>query len=197
MTGLMDERVIRAMAQWPDVPDAYGWLALDRRGGWRLQGERITNPALVAFIGRNYGATGDGGYAFQNGPQRVHVQLDQAPWIVHVDARAESTTPRLIDHTGMHCTGLTAAWLDTNGQLWFEMNRGPALLRDDALVEALALIRGPGGAAWEEDVLSQADRLDAAGLHWQSAEGLVPLRALRGTPETALGFVRDPQTAGD
>lgn len=191
----MDERVIRALAQWPDVPDAYGWLALDRRGSWLLQRERITNPALVAFIGRNYGAIDNGGYAFQNGPQRVHVTLDAAPWIAHIDPAGSQTTPALIDHTGHRCTGLTAAWLDGDGQLWFEMDRGPALLRDDALIEALGLIRGPDGPAWEEEVLSQPDRLDAACLQWQSAEGLVPLRALRGAPESVLGFIRDPQPA--
>jgi hypothetical protein len=28
----MDEMVKRGMARWPDVPDVYGWLSLDRRG---------------------------------------------------------------------------------------------------------------------------------------------------------------------
>ena len=28
------------LAKWPDVPACYEWLALDRRGQWRLQGER-------------------------------------------------------------------------------------------------------------------------------------------------------------
>ena len=48
----MDERVLRSMAKWPDVPDVYGWLSLDRRGNWLLKGERIGNQALRDFISR-------------------------------------------------------------------------------------------------------------------------------------------------
>ena len=33
----MDPAVLRGMARWPDVPAVYGWLALDRRGNWRLK----------------------------------------------------------------------------------------------------------------------------------------------------------------
>nr|MBV6630093.1 DUF2946 family protein [Oceanococcus sp. HetDA_MAG_MS8] len=189
----MDERVKRAMAQWPDVPDAYGWLSLDRRGGWRLQGERITNPALVAFIGRNYGATGDGGFAFQNGPQRVHVQLDIAPWIVHLAPSSAAQEPALIDHTGRLCDDLSAAWLDGDGQLWLQMNRGAAVLRDDALIHALDMIRGPSAKGWDEDLLSQPDQLDAADLRWRTTQGDIPLRALKTSPEEAFHFIRIPQ----
>ena len=28
----MDEIVIRAMQKWPNVPNVFGWLKLDRRG---------------------------------------------------------------------------------------------------------------------------------------------------------------------
>jgi hypothetical protein len=50
----MDEIVRRAIAKWPDVPSVFNWLALDRRGNWLVKGERISNPAVVDFIGRNY-----------------------------------------------------------------------------------------------------------------------------------------------
>jgi len=48
----MDEIVLRSMAKWPDVPAVYGWLALDRRGSFRIKTasgrfERIANAALV------------------------------------------------------------------------------------------------------------------------------------------------------
>jgi len=41
----MDEVVVRSIAKWPGVPAVYGWLELDRRGGWRIKGERIGNGA--------------------------------------------------------------------------------------------------------------------------------------------------------
>ena len=50
----MDEIVARSLAKWPNVPAVYGWLELDRRGNWRIKGERITNPAFNDFIARNY-----------------------------------------------------------------------------------------------------------------------------------------------
>ena len=91
----MDEIVRQAMAKWPNVPHCYGWLALDARGQWRMRderaqalrqaGERLTHPALVAFINRNYGCDERGCWYFQNGPQRVFVELELAPFAVRTD----------------------------------------------------------------------------------------------------------------
>ena len=59
----MDASVLRSVLKWPDVPAVYGWLRLDRRGGWRIRTamtasgpvfEPIGNAALREFIGRNY-----------------------------------------------------------------------------------------------------------------------------------------------
>ena len=54
MDRAMDEMVVRSMAKWPDVPDVYGWLSLDRRGNWLIRStsatpsfERIGNPRTV------------------------------------------------------------------------------------------------------------------------------------------------------
>jgi hypothetical protein len=92
----MDEIVLRGMAKWPDVPDVYGWLSLDRRGNWLLKGEKIANQAVRDFIGRNYAADARGCWYFQNGPQRVFVDLAYAPWVVHWDEgmlRDQSDSP--------------------------------------------------------------------------------------------------------
>jgi hypothetical protein len=81
----VDEIVARSLAKWPNVPAVYGWLSLDRRGQWRIKGERIANAALRDFIARNYDADGQGRWYFQNGPQRVYVTLDYTPLVVHFD----------------------------------------------------------------------------------------------------------------
>ena len=47
----MDDRMMRALARWPDVPALYGWLSLDRRGRWCIQGELITRPQIIDTIG--------------------------------------------------------------------------------------------------------------------------------------------------
>jgi hypothetical protein len=90
----MDEIVARSLAKWPNVPAVYGWLSLDRRGQWRIKGERISNPALRDFIARNYEPDARGRWFFQNGPQRVYVRLDYTPLVVHFDGEA------LKDHCG-------------------------------------------------------------------------------------------------
>ena len=60
MDRAMDEAVLRSMAKWPDVPDVFGWLSLDRRGNWRIKNEKIGNRALREFISRNYQADARG-----------------------------------------------------------------------------------------------------------------------------------------
>jgi hypothetical protein len=92
MDRAMDETVLRSMAKWPDVPDVYGWLSLDRRGNWLIKGERIGNAALRDFISRNYASDDRGRWYFQNGPQRVFVALAYTPLVLHFESEA------LFDH---------------------------------------------------------------------------------------------------
>jgi hypothetical protein len=90
----MDEQVLRSLIKWPNVPHCFGWLALDRRGQWRMRdefsqtnnlpGNVIQHTALNKFIARNYACDSEGRYFFQNGPQRVFITLDATPWIVRL-----------------------------------------------------------------------------------------------------------------
>ena len=90
----MDEQVLRSLIKWPNVPHCFGWLALDRRGQWRMRdeyaqanqlpGNAIQHVALNEFISRNYAHDSLGRYFFQNGPQRVFVTLDASPWIARM-----------------------------------------------------------------------------------------------------------------
>jgi hypothetical protein len=94
MAFAVDEIVLRSLAKWPDVPDVYGWLSLDRRGNWLLKNERIGNRALRDFISRNYQADARGRWYFQNGPQRVFVTLAYTPLVVRYEGDA------MADHCG-------------------------------------------------------------------------------------------------
>jgi len=84
----MDEIVARSLAKWPNVPAVFGWLSLDRRGGWRIKDERIGNAALREFIGRNYAGDERGRWYFQNGPQRVYARLAYTPLVVRYEGDA-------------------------------------------------------------------------------------------------------------
>jgi hypothetical protein len=119
----MDEIVARSMARWPNVPAVYGWLQLDRRGNWRIKGERIANAALREFIGRNYLADERGCWFFQNGPQRVFVELAYTPLVVHYEGDA------LLDHCARPFSPETL-FQDEEGSVLIEGQGSIALLDD-------------------------------------------------------------------
>jgi hypothetical protein len=119
----MDDAVARSLARWPNVPAVYGWLSLDRRGNWRIKGERIANAALRDFIGRNYEADARGCWYFQNGPQRVFVSLAYTPLVVHYE------TDSLVDHCG-RAFDAGEAFADDEGSVLLVAGRRIALLDD-------------------------------------------------------------------
>src|SRR6266850_1845846 len=119
----MDALVAQAMAKWPNVPAVYGWLELDRRGNWRIKGERIGNRALQEFIARNYARDEQGRWYFQNGPQRVYVTLAYTPLVAHYEGE------RLFDQCGWPLEPLRT-YLDDEGSVLIESEKGVALLDD-------------------------------------------------------------------
>lgn len=125
----MDEIVLRAKAKWPDVPDVYGWLALDRRGRWLLRNsasqgfEPIGNLALREFIARNYSCDARGRWFFQNGPQRVFVRLAYTPFVVRTrDASFVDQCGRVFESDD--------AMLDDEGSVLLQGGDRVALLDD-------------------------------------------------------------------
>jgi hypothetical protein len=119
----MDDAVARSLARWPDVPAVYGWLELDRRGNWRIKGERIGNAALRDFIARNYEADSQGRWYFQNGPQRVYVTLAYTPFVMHYEGDA------LFDHCGTPVQAIEI-YLDDEGSVLIVGQRGIGVLDD-------------------------------------------------------------------
>lgn len=115
----MDDIVKQALAKWPNVPDCYGWLGLDARGRWFMRddaaqaagdfpqsrGSWLRHEKLIDFIGRNYESDDEGRWFFQNGPQRVYVELECTPWVWQVlpDYRLQS-------HTGLQTSAGNAFW---------------------------------------------------------------------------------------
>jgi DUF2946 family protein len=128
----MDTLVAQSMAKWPNVPAVYGWLELDRRGQWRIKGERIAHLGLREFIARNYQADAQGRWYFQNGPQRVFVTLAYTPLVVRYEG------DRLVDQCGRQVVP-SVAYLDDEGSVLIE--GGPAIaLLDDRDLERYAEI---------------------------------------------------------
>lgn len=157
----MDTIVEAALRKWPNVPHVLGWLGLDARGHWWLRdaaaqaagpfpasrGSRIEHPALIAFIGRNYAADDQGAWYFQNGPQRVYVDLEAAPWIWRL--RPEAGGVAIASHTGTAAT-LRSTWLDEAGRLFVDTDLGFGLVHSlDTELAARALDAGAWPAPQE------------------------------------------------
>lgn len=206
----MDPIVSRAMAKWPNVPAVFGWLALDRRGQWSIRSgpgeasadagerfERISNPKLIEFIGRNYAHDERGRWYFQNGPQRVYVKLDYTPLIYRI-ARAHPLA--FETHTGSRCADLQSAWMDEAGNLLLVTEHGPGVLLDRDLPRGLEALSYADGHALDEErllaLIEEGD--DAAGVYFSTGALSLPLTLIKSeeVPER-FRYVREPQPPAD
>jgi hypothetical protein len=157
----MDDAVLRSMARWPNVPAVYGWLMLDRRGNWLIKGERIHNPGVVEFIGRNYEADREGRWFFQNGAQRVYVALEYTPIVYRVtSAFGEPLT--LESHHARRALAVSGTWMDENGDLLVATEHGIGVVADRDL-ESLppALVDAQGAPLSEDDLERVAEALQS------------------------------------
>ena len=152
----MDEIVRAALRKWPNVPHCHRWLALDARGQWwmrderiqragpfpEVKGSRIDHPKLLEFIQRNYAQDDAGAWFFQNGPQRVYVDLEAAPWVWRLDAAADRVAPKVQTHTGLDAQP-HRSWLDERGRLFLECDLGFGVVHSqDMLLAAEAVDAG-------------------------------------------------------
>ncbi len=196
----MDDIVKQAMAKWPNVPHCYGWLALDARGGWRMRdersqalkltGDRINNPSLLAFINRNYTHDERGRWYFQNGPQRVYVNLEATPYIAHTD-------PILgfVLQTGEALTAIDAAWLTEDGKMLLKADEKIAMVNDRDMSQCLEKLRMEGAPTEDERLLhwlgSSSNSSALTMVH--SGETIPVGRIPRDRIADHFGFVRNPQ----
>lgn len=185
----MDAAVIAALAKWPNVPAVFGWLRLDRRGNWLIREQQIRQPALAAFINRNYASDERGRHFFQNGPQRVFVDLDYAPWVVRLEAE------RLVTHTGEIVTA-DGGHIDDEGNMLFVWGKHAGLLDDRDLPAVLGGLQQLDGSPAEESMIlqaiEQADTTLALGLGGRR----LPVRPIR-RDEVAGHFGFDPAPTAD
>jgi hypothetical protein len=191
----MDELVLEAMARWPNVPAVHGWLRLDRRGHWLLidrgrpdfdetvhgSGSPITSPPIVDFIARNYLHDENGRWFWQNGPQRVFVDLDVAPLVLKVMGDAPSQT--LVTHAGDAVSRIDRVLADAPGNLLVVTDLGPGVIDDrDLGALDLDLHEAAQAAPAPGDVVG---RLRLMG-DWE-------VRRAGPDPAAELGFVRQPR----
>lgn len=193
----MDPIIQQSMAKWPNVPALYGWLSLDRRGNWLIKGERIGNPALTAFIGRNYHIDGQGRWFFQNGPQRVFVTLDYTPLVYRLVRIAPDLA--LETHTGGAVTCPRSAWIDESCSLLLLTEHGVGVMLDRDLLQVLPFFNVKIG---DEEALAEALQalckgdVPAEPLKLSIAGRDLSLEPIRSEHVPArFGFIPDPRPA--
>lgn len=155
----MDAIVAQALAKWPNVPHCYGWLALDARGNWRMRnehaqqnnlpGDKIVHLALIGFINRNYACDEQGRWYFQNGPQRVYVDLEVTPYIAHTEPEHGFAL-----QTGQRLLNIGAAYLSNQGRLFLQGDDGIALLDDRDMAQCLSQLRLNNAVIADEQLLA-------------------------------------------
>ena len=147
----MDDLVKLALLKWPNVPHCFGWLGLDARGRWYMRDEEaqhagpfsqskgalLQHPKLIEFIGRNYQADACGQWYFQNGPQRVYVELELCPWVWRVDQEAGAF--RLTSHTGQ-VAAYESSFQDEMGRLYFNTALGLGVVHSMDMWPALQFL---------------------------------------------------------
>jgi hypothetical protein len=179
------------LKRWPNVPALFGWLRLDRRGRWLVQGETISHPRIVDVINRNYAADEHGRWYFQNGPQRGYMQLESTPLILFVAEDCE----HLVTHNGLAVEQLRAAYTDEEGSLVLATEHGPGELRGTDLQWALDRL-SVDGKPLDDDSLAAALALPShsqTGITLTAGKSQLPLQRLDfARAPSALGFVRDP-----
>ena len=202
--NIMDDDVLAAMARWPNVPAVCGWLSLDQRGRWRLHplgdaaaggpGEPITNTRILAFMDRNYTHDDSGRWFFQNGPQRVFVRLDAAPYVL----RVASETSDLVTHTGIKVNEISAWYADEHGRFYAATEHGAGMVEDRDLASVLDAMTLANGSmllealpSWLQDGAQavSADVLEIAYAAYPTAQ----LKQIHHKNiEQMLGFIANP-----
>ncbi len=193
----MDDIVKQAMAKWPNVPYCYGWLALDARGTWRMRdeaaqragapGDKLTNAALVGFIARNYLSDERGCWYFQNGPQRVYINLETTPCIARTDP-----AQGLVLHTGQPLGAPEEAFMTEAGGIVLRAGRTVAQVDDRDVAQLLQAFELDGRPASDDDVMAwlEGDAGELA-LRWQDRRIAVG-RLMADEVPARFGFVRRP-----
>ena len=148
----MDEIVKAALKKWPNVPHCLGWLALDARGDWtmrdervqragpfpQVKGSRIRHDKLIDFIARNYEHDASGCWFFQNGPQRVYVELEAAPLVWRLQWQGDVLA--ITSHAGHAARERHEPWLDEAGRLFVDSEHGFGIVHTQDMLEAARAI---------------------------------------------------------
>ncbi len=114
------------------------------------KGSRLLHEKLVDFIQRNYESDAQGRWFFQNGPQRVYVELEATPWVWRVGSGPEFGVAA---HTGAAAQP-SACFLDDEGRLYLQTDIGFGLVHSLDMAHAADAIEQ---GLWVPDPVTVAE----------------------------------------
>jgi hypothetical protein len=186
----MQSWVLKAMQRWPNVPALFGWLRLDHRGRWLVQGEPISHPRIVEAINANYGVDDHGRWYFQNGPQRGYMELEYAPFVLRREVDG------FVTHNGLRVERPTQAVLDETGTLSICTEHGLGEIYGGDLNWVLDRLSIADEALDEERVAELLDlhsHSETSAILSLGGERLPVIRIDEGDLPDVFGFVRVPK----
>ncbi len=138
----------------------------------QAKGSVIRHEKLREFIHRNYLRDQHGAAYFQNGPQRVYVELEATPFVWRVQRSShDAGVWEVTAHTGEPVRHVDSAWLDEQGRLYLSCT--------------LASVGAAFGLVHTLDMLAAAEAVEAG--HW------VPQDVAAHELPQRFGFQRNPR----
>jgi hypothetical protein len=161
----------------------------ERAQHFNLAGDKVIQTALLGFINRNYAVDELGRWYFQNGPQRVYVNLEATPFIARTDP-----AQGLLLQTGEAVGALERAWMTETGALIVEAGGKVAQIDDRDVGQLIAAIEMGGATVSDDALLAWLDNGAGEGemaLHYQGKN--VPIgRIAQADVARQFGFTRLP-----
>ena len=152
------------------------------RAGERRAGQPIRHEALLGFINRNYDADERGQWFFQNGPQRVYVELGYTPWVVRLVGRMPMARLRCTDQAG-GAFEPAAVFVDEEGGVLFADDCGARRESRFCTITICEVF---------SDHATLADDSMSGEFRWNN-QVVLPLQAMRrGEVAARFGFVPSP-----
>jgi hypothetical protein len=156
-------------------------LADPRRAHRQRRAQRLYQPQLCSDA--------QGRWFFQNGPQRVFVSLQAAPFVYSLHGAGGVLAATA--HTGIEARRIDAAFVDEEGAMYLVTDLGPGLVLDRDLARLLAAVVGPGDG--DENVASLL-RGDDQAIRVETGAAAVPLTRIASQELAGLfHFDPDPQ----
>jgi hypothetical protein len=150
-------------------------------------GDKVTQAALLGFINRNYMADERGCWFFQNGPQRVYLNLEATPYIARTDPQQG-----LLLHTGEAFGPPERGFLTEAGELLVEAGAKVAQVDDRDVAQLMNYLELDGTPVGDEALMAWLEGAPGTlALRFQGRLVTVE-RIARGDVAARFGFQRLP-----